>query len=74
MFVKDFLILKGKINTKTFIIKPDVLRHFNSNLKNANRANQTESQLPCTSTILGLEEFSSCLKRWVTTFFFPFTL
>lgn len=33
MFVKDFLILKGKINTKTFIIKPDVLGHFNSNLK-----------------------------------------
>ena len=35
MFVKDSLILKGKTNTKTLIIKPDVLGHFNSNLKNA---------------------------------------
>ena len=35
MFVKDSLILKGKTNTKTLIIKPDVLGHFNSKLKNA---------------------------------------
>lgn len=69
MFVKDFLILKGKINTKTFIIKPDVLGHFNSNLKNAKCANQTESQLPYHTTVLALQEFSSCLKHWLTYFF-----
>lgn len=57
--VKDFLILKGKINTKTFIIKADVLGHFNSNLKNAKWANHTESQLPYNSNLLALQELAA---------------
>lgn len=41
MLGKDFLILLGKMNTKMFITKPDVLGHFNSNLKNAEQASRS---------------------------------
>lgn len=48
-----------KITPKTLIVEPDVPGHFNSNLKTAKSADQTESQLPWSSSILTSQKFSS---------------